>query len=338
MTVEAAPSEPPPAEPAQQEKVVTPAEVNPWNLEKPYSYSGLWFSAKRCTEVIYRKITGNPEMHWLPYAIGKYLAPAVGLEPSPKPRSEYRCLLLGSSEGGMERELCGRGFTGEILATDIAEKALARAKAQIDQLGFRNVSYVQADLNTATIEGPFDYIVAEGVLHHVENQEHCLPMLQRALAPDGVFVMVEHHAPVRFQLPPLQLRWINAALNAMPKTLRPYPRSAEDLYPPSIAEASKLFYVPPSIEDMLRYDPSEAIGGQKLKQMLPQIFAVIERTGYGGPILSYMAPHFDFERTNHDPFALAWLDVLIHIEETLIQTGILEDEFIFWVVKNKRSS
>ncbi len=69
--------------------------------------------------------------------------------------------------------------------------------------------------------------------------------------------------------------------------------------------------------------------------MIPIIFEVVERNGFGGPLLSYVAGHFDFARANSDAFSREWLKVLMVIEETLIKTGVLEDEFVFYVVKKK---
>jgi hypothetical protein len=51
--------------------------------------------------------------------------------------------------------------------------------------------------------------------------------------------------------------------------------------------------------------------------------------GFGGTLLSYMAAHFDFRRTNNDLFSRACLKVLCKIEDTLIAMRILEDEFIY---------
>jgi hypothetical protein len=48
-----------------------------------------------------------------------------------------------------------------------------------------------------------------------------------------------------------------------------------------------------------------------------------------------MASHFDFEQFNRDPFARTWLEVLCHIQDAVIASGILEVEFIFYLVQEK---
>lgn len=314
---------------------------NPWNADAPVSYTEMWLGADECIENIQQKTTGDPELHWLPYAIDKYLAPAIGAVPSEKPKKEYRCLLLGSSEGHMERMLCEKGFEGEIVASDIAEKALTRAKQKIEVLGYDNVTYVAADLNTDSFEGQFDYIIAEGVLHHIVNIESCLKMLSSILKPNGYFILVEFEGPVRFQLPEHQVRWINAALGILPKGLRPFPpgrHEQEKNLPATPRENQTLYYLPPAEADVMAFDPSEAVSGPALKRLIPQMFEIVEKKGFGGTLLSYMTGHFDFKRTNTDEYARSWLRILIQIEDTLIQNKMLDDEFVFYVLQNQNAA
>jgi SAM-dependent methyltransferase len=311
--------------------------TNPWNEEEPYSISGMWFASEECVRAINEKITGDPGRHWLDYALATYLAPALGLVASPRRRTEYRCLVLGATEGFVETSLWEHGFRGDILVTDIADRALARSEAATTGRGISNVSYVQADLNEARFEGPFDYVVARGTLHHVERLEGCLVMVRDCLADGGLVLMAEFEGPFRFQVSDLQVRWINAALNAVPKALRPFPASAEGVSPPSLDDAARIHYVRASEADVAAYDPSEALSGPALKRLVPELFEIVERTGYGGTLLSYMAGHFDFDRTNDDEFARTWVRVLLAIEDAAISTGILDHEFVFTVAR-KRST
>ena len=310
---------------------------NPWNSNQPFSASEMWFAADECNRTINHKIAGE-NISWLEYVMKKYLAPALGWAPSTKPRHEYRCLLLGANEGHMELALCQQGFIGQIIASDIAEKALSRAKQQIEALGYTNVDYVIADLNTDSFEGKFDYIIAEGVLHHISNIDGCLQMLNSKLLEDSFFIAVEFVGPFRFQLPEIQVRWINTALSILPKSLRPIPRRNDGNLPATPEENLHNYYKPPSEQAIIDFDPSEAICGPMLKKLLPEVFEILEKEGFGGTLLSYMTHYFDFRRANHDEFTFSWLKILIQIEDTLIQNGILDDEFVFYVMKRKISS
>jgi ubiquinone/menaquinone biosynthesis C-methylase UbiE len=295
----------------------------------------MWIGAAECVKRIQRRISGDENVHWLPYAMKTYMSPALEGAGSTRPREQYRCLLLGSNEGHMERTLCESGFRGEIVATDIADKALARAREKAQALGLGNVTHLRRDLNHEFVDGSFDYVIAEGVLHHLADVEQCLRRIEASLRPDGVFVMVEYEGAVRFQLPDLQLRWINAALSVLPKALRPFAGDPEPQFPATPQENTRVYYPRASAKAVAAIDPSEALSGPAIKRLMPEIFDIVERQGYGGTLLAYMTGHFDFKRTNHDPFARTWLNVLMDIEDTVIRTGILDDDFVFYVVKRK---
>jgi SAM-dependent methyltransferase len=307
-------------------RVVPLPSGNPWNADEPYRYLGNWLSAPPVCRMINERISGDAALSWHPYAVKTYIRP---------PYDQKSCLILGSNEGNGEEALRHAGFTGRIVATDIADKALARAQARAERRGDTNVEHVLADLNTAVFPGPFDYIIAEGVLHHIENIEHCLDMLHEALAPDGYLIGVEFEGPIRFQLSDIQLDWINAALGVMPRRYRPVSRDDRGDYPPSSAERVSHQYQNMNEEIVRLTDPSEAISGPALKALMPAKFDMVKRIGFGGPILSYTAGHFDFSATITDEKAARWLDLLIQIERTLIDEGTLEDEFFFYVARRR---
>ena len=178
---------------------------NPWNVDHPVSYAEMWLGAYDCVRYINQRISGDENIGWLPYILKEYISPALGCEPTSKPLKDYCCLILGSSEGHIERTLCENGFIGQIVASDIADKAFSRVKNKIDQLGYKNVTYIRADLNQDSFDGQFDFIIAEGVLHHIANIEQALKMIDSILLPGGLLLLVEYEGPVRFQLPELQV-------------------------------------------------------------------------------------------------------------------------------------
>ena len=318
-----------------------PAGGNPWNEDRPADFSHSWMGAKACLDYINRQITGDPAVHWIEHLLRTRLAPAVGKVPGAKPREAYRCLILGSNEGRVERYLCEGGFVGPIVASDIADRALARAAEQARAAGYANIRHIQADLNTADLAspqfgGPFDFVLAEGVLHHIGGTERCLRMLHESLTPDGFLAMVEYEGPVRFQMTERQTRWINAALATMPRWLRPLSPNEDRDLPITAEEQARLYFVPPPENLVEAADPTEAIAGAALKTLVPQVFEIVERRGYGGTLLAYIPDHFDFRRANQDPTAERWLKLLIEIERTLIETGVLEDENFFTVARRKR--
>lgn len=75
----------------------------------------------------------------------------------------------------------------DIIALDLSQANLRRARIHSQLHGRRNISYLQGDLlNHATAPGPFSFIDSFGVLHHLEEPLAGLKALERRLAPGGI--------------------------------------------------------------------------------------------------------------------------------------------------------
>lgn len=253
-----------------------------------------------------------------------------------KAPQDYRCLILGSNEGKMEQFLCQWGFVGEIVASDIADRALARAAAKAKQFGYDNIRHVQADLNTDDLlkrtDGRFDFIVAEGVLHHIHNLERCIEMLKSLLAPQGVLIASEFVGPFRFQLPELQVFWINHVLRGFPRILRFGPTGQDDdLLLADDEQHAQAQFVPPTEDAVAAFDPSEAISGHLLKDLLLKNFRCIEDKTAGGTINTYLQGYIDYRLAGSPPFD-RWMYLALNLEYSLIDAGILPSDYEFLVL------
>lgn len=302
---------------------------NPWNADRPKSYIGMWLGSKAINSKIQKRITGDPNTHWLDYYTSRYCQ-SFFHNPS------SRCLILGANEGTMERHLRAAGFAGRILSTDIADRALARAEQESRRLGLTNIEYRLADLNTDTFDGPFDMVVAEGVLHHIEKTERILRHIHDILTPSGFLLAVEWAGPFRFQLPANQVRWINALLAAVPAELRPLYEGPAGV-PPPLDYLSRIHYVIAPEASVRDADPTEAIAGEPLRQLLPEVFDIAEWRGFGGTFLSYMTGHFPFELADTDPYVRSFAEMLYEMEQRVIESGLFQDEF-FTVAAHRKVS
>lgn len=75
----------------------------------------------------------------------------------------------------------------EIIALDLSEKSLKRARLHCLLHGRRNVKFEAGDLcNSNVAKGQYGLIDAFGVLHHLENPLAGLISLEKRLAPDGI--------------------------------------------------------------------------------------------------------------------------------------------------------
>lgn len=301
---------------------------NAWNRDSPYDVSGTWLNSKPYISIINQRLTGTPHLGWFEHAVQNYMLT--------ESNEEVTCLLLGSNEGHMEIKLREMGFNGRIVASDIADKALARAKKKIEERNLTGIEHIQSDLNKKHFDREFDFIIAEGVLHHIENAEFCIAGLEKNLKPGGKLIAMEFLGPFRFQLPEVQVRWINAALSAVPRKFRPLKEGPPD-GPPLLSETVHNHYVHPTVEEMLAFDPSEAVSGYKLPGLFENYFSVEMRRFAGGCLIPYMAGHFPFDDTNTSEECRSWLEILAHIEWNVAQSGVVPHEFSYWILGKKNT-
>lgn len=296
--------------------------VNPYNDDKPYDYSSSWIASKPYTNLLNERMTGLPDLHWFPWSIEKYINLGA--------TDDKSCLILGSNEGWMEIALRQSGFKGRIVASDIADRALSRAKAKVEALGLLDIEHVKADLNVDTFPpGSFDYIVAEGVLHHIEKIDDCIRGLRAALNQGGRLIGSEFVGAYRFQFPELQVRWINAALRIVPRKYRSTVGEGDQNAPADDAGS----FAPMSVEAMLAMDPSEAVSGHLLISALRRHFEIEILKEAGGGLIMNMGGIFPFQDANTDPDCKAWLLVMAEIERLLVEQHIVPSDLVMFVCK-----
>lgn len=84
------------------------------------------------------------------------------------------------------------GENGQVVALDIQQGMLDRAKAKTGAAGLTNVEFVEAALGTSTLpENRFDRAVLVTVLGEIPDREAAFTELYRALKPGGILAVVE---------------------------------------------------------------------------------------------------------------------------------------------------
>lgn len=118
---------------------------------------------------------------------------AVTLASLPRPLFTS-ALEIGCSIGVLTAELAGRCAT--LLATDIAEQPLARARARLSDQS--HVSFVRADAAAEWPSGSFDLIVLSEVGYYWSPADlaRVLQRIERSLTPDGIVVACHWRHPV----------------------------------------------------------------------------------------------------------------------------------------------
>ena len=95
-------------------------------------------------------------------------------------------LLIAGCGTGQQVLYSYRYGSINVTAVDISQSSLAYAKRKSDELGFKNIKFLNSDiLNLENYEKKFDVIECSGVLHHMENPIKGLDILHSLLKPGG---------------------------------------------------------------------------------------------------------------------------------------------------------
>jgi SAM-dependent methyltransferase len=126
-----------------------------------------------------------------------------------------------SQMGPFENALTLGHFPGleEIMAGSVAKRWTFNSITGrfADAQAGRPVTIIREDLNFANFkENEYDLIVCEAILHHIVNLDHLLSQINRALTPDGRFVVIDYVGEERFLWKEEKRRFINGLLAQIP--------------------------------------------------------------------------------------------------------------------------
>ena len=174
-------------------------------------------------------------------------------------------LSLGCGAGHLDRILKQHGFTfRSFTGIDISEEAIDRARMLADEVKLApTIRYAAADLNRIELPaGSCDFIYCFQSLHHIEALEHVLGQCVRALRPNGLLLVNEFVGPSRFQWTSRQLEMANQLMALLPQDLR------RDLQRGGV----KTGIDRPTVQHMVRHDPSEAVRSAEIEGLVKDAF------------------------------------------------------------------
>lgn len=264
-------------------------------------------------------ITGSRETYWIDWMREQFFPGGNAGD----------TLSLGCGAGHLDRILKQRGFTfRSFTGIDISEEAIARARLLADEVTLApTIRYVAADLNRIELPAhSCDFIYCFQSLHHIEALEHVLGQCVSALRPNGLLLVNEFVGPSRFQWTSRQLEMANQVMAMLPQDLR------RDLQRGGV----KTGIDRPTVQHMLRHDPSEAVRSAEIEELVKSHFDVVGEWNWGGTlnhlVFQDIAANFDSE----DACQRSLIDFLIHHENVLIQEGLLPSDFKVFVARQKR--
>jgi SAM-dependent methyltransferase/glycosyltransferase involved in cell wall biosynthesis len=227
--------------------------------------------------------------------------------------------------GELERGLAGLGIARRIVAYDLAKTAISKARAQAIAAGLSHLEYEVRDLDREGLgQSNVDLIFAHSAVHHISRLQALFDAVHAALRPGGIFHLNEYVGPDRFQWTEWQLAEINDFLRNLPERYRRLPGGG-----------LRSCVRRPTIEEMLKHDPSEAVRSSQIEALASERFHIVERRALGGTLLhmalSDIVQNFDPAEKEDQTH----IQRLIDREERLMAEHGLESDFLVLVAQRK---
>jgi SAM-dependent methyltransferase len=263
-------------------------------------------------------VSGNPDLHYLVHFIEKYI------------HSPARVLSLGCGNGHLERVLLEFHLPCKTMqGIDINPELVQYANQEASQRGYTNLSYAAGDLDRISLPAAsFDLVIFFHSLHHVQNLEGLLQSVHDALTDQGILLVVDFVGPTRWQWTDSQIRFAQELLDVLPDELKVDLREGSSGRPKSLIER-------PSIEEVVRQDPSESVRSGEIMQLLRGTFDVVEEKPMGGTLLNLLydgiAGNFDEE----NPYVRGLIRSLQKTEELLMRNRVIPSDFVFLVLRRR---
>lgn len=272
-----------------------------------------WLNNKLVEESTYRLMT-NTSKHWLGWLLHDYFAQ----------HSFARSLSVCCGDGAHEIQLYESGKVGCVSGFDISAGAIKQAVARFETVAAPADRYrfEVRDVNALELDGTFDLILSTGALHHTTNLEDLLAKLDRLLMPDGYFVVVEFIGPNRFQWTDRQIGIANQVLSALDSSY--------------LRDEHRTRFERPSIESMLRSDPSEAVRSADVYSLVKNQFDVRYERFYNGTLLHQLYPLLRTELANRQQADFdSLVRLLLLMEDLLIKNKVLPSDFVFLICQKR---
>jgi SAM-dependent methyltransferase len=209
------------------------------------------------------------------------------------------------------------GFAREGHGTDIAAPQIARATREVLPRYPGRLSFSVGDLNAPDHlpRGEFDLVLANGVLHHIQNLERCVDALCAALKPGGGLIASEFTGPQRYDYSKAEIEAINHGIAMLPPELRG-PR-----------------FHPAQLQGKLAADSSEAVRTRDIADVLTARFRDVRSLPYGGNILMRaLTPRFFRNLRPDSPRHRDAVDRLLAFDRTV--AGAVPSHHHFFIARN----
>lgn len=261
-----------------------------------------------------RLITGNPETDIYKFLKENFISDTL-----------ENGLSICSGSGEFERGLIDRGICKKIDAYEIAEERAREGMRIAKEKGYPITFYIE-DVNKALFKkNNYDIFFSWSALHHIENLEGVCENVREALKDGGLLFIQEFVGPSQFQWTDKQMEIVNRILSLLPNRLK-----FNHMDGTVLTEIRR-----PSIDDMNRIDPSEAVRSSEIIPIIERYFDVKMVKYFGGSIFNLL---FNGIITNFDHSCdrdVTLIKIILLMEELLIENHILNSDYALIVAKKR---
>jgi SAM-dependent methyltransferase len=229
-------------------------------------------------------------------------------------------LSIGCGAGEVDRIAYEKGIFRQLCGMDFSESGikLAQESASRGKLPF---SYFHVDLNQNPIPGndKYDLIYAYATLHHIHNLEQLVASINDHLKHDGYFLLYEYCGPARLQ-------WSNRVMEIGNSLMRRIPMRLRTTLP----ELRR-----PALSEFLAGDPSEAVRGYEIIDVVKAILNVVEEVDLGWTLtcpMFYQNAHLLNPDNDADQ---AIFRMICEFESILIEEGVIGSDGKLVVAKRR---
>ncbi|MGB5343105.1 MAG: class I SAM-dependent methyltransferase, partial [Thermoanaerobaculia bacterium] len=177
---------------------------------------------------------------------------------------------------------------------------------------------------------PYDAVIMDSALHHMEGLEAFLAKTADSLEPDGYLFLNEYVGPNRFDLSQREKDLVRACFTLIPERYR------RSLQPEDEGRVLTEPWIPDP-EAVAMEDPSESVRSRDIPAALLGSFEILELHKAGGTLLHFVLQSIAGHFREEDPASMVVLRQLFAIEEGLIEIGELDIHFVLVVARPKQA-
>jgi ubiquinone/menaquinone biosynthesis C-methylase UbiE len=269
-----------------------------------------WTSNPLIAQHVYNKISGgNSSKHWLNWVLEDYFG-----------HNFSHAICPGCGSGGHEIAMLKSGFVNKLDAFDFSRASIDLAINEATREQLSGANFYVDNLNEFRLdEGVYDLACFTGSLHHTSNIEHCLEQTRWSLKKNGFIIVWEYVGPCYLLWRDEQIKYVNKILKLLPSEFK-----LDD----AICLGRR------SLAQQLNADPSEAVRSAIIPELLREYFDIEYEQGCGGTILQPLYPFLNHQRLIQDDAATnTILNLVIEFEDLLIESGVLGNDFRFFIGK-----